>query len=1236
MKGLRNRLLSLILSVVMVLSGVNFTLTEKVGAAQNAAAMTTESIDDPVEKTVNAKVYFVHSATKKIITLDGKVENLIDCNMVYDVNKIPENGLFTIYYGVWENKHVVNFTNTATNTSWKADNDRVFQMEKRTNPSGWESVQMEAQGDGTVSFKSSANDAYFTVVDDKLALTKIAEGESVSPNEKFIMYTDATPKTAKKVRLSNISGESVKVSWDGVNECLYSGYEVMYSTSENGEYVSAGSTGDTSYVVSGLKLNTTYYFKVRTITNAVGGVYADSKIAYATTLKEYKPSKPENVNVENKSGKIEVTWDKAGNAKKYKVYRAVSRFAEYKEIGETLENKFVDETPNNSKYKNYYKIQAINDSEKSELSEPGSIEISMFGLNSYIFSDSDNMSEINGITQKIFKKQHYNQFGNDRYLLAFKQGDYKDAGIVDIAYYTQLVGLGKTPYDVRLNNVHTPAALSGNNTTCNFWVGIENVTIADVENNNNDCWFLFQWGVSQAAPARRLNVERKTHLQWQWEGWCSGGFIADTYFAKPAGSYSQQQYYYRNCNFNQGAYGVNWNQVIQGSQGITKSNTSDNSGKKLSDGVNLLKNNGITNWNKRGCTTIVEKTPTVREKPFLYFDKDEEQYKVFIPAQRKDTTGVSWSKDNMGQGTSISVDKYFYIANPDRDTAKTINKQLRMGKNIIFSPGVYHVSEPIKVTKANTVLLGLGEATIIPDNEEAAIVTEDVGGIAICGLILDAGNYSKTLLTVGNEGSNKDHSHNPAVLSDVIYRVGGTGHLGRCDSCQVINSNNVIVDHTWIWRADHGDNTGWSKNVAKNGLIVNGDNVTCYGLFVEHFTEYDIIWRGEKGSTYFLQNEKCYDPQSQKEWMSHSGGKKGYAAYKVANNVKEHYAVGLGVYDVFINTNGKSIYLDNAIEVPDTENVLIENACIVEIAAADGPKVGINHIVNDTTAGIRTGAGNNGGYAIQRLLNYTNGNSVSLSDYYKNSSSTEQKQEVGETPTNDSYAEKDIKKDEISMDNEKPLWEMTEEDFDEKIENGIKEENNSEKPGGNTGDSGNTGNNQGDSGNSGNNDNRGDTENNGNNKPGENADKPEKNTGIKAGKKITVGKFTYKITKVSKSKKGTVSLCGISKKQYAKKMKTATIKSRVKYMGYTFKVTDIGTKAFKNAIKLKKIVIGSNVKKISYKAFYNCKKIKKIVVKGKTLKKVSDKAFNKKVKKTAKIKANKKIKRRILRAFRRK
>ena len=193
----------------------------------------------------------------------------------------------------------------------------------------------------------------------------------------------------------------------------------------------------------------------------------------------------------------------------------------------------------------------------------------------------------------------------------------------------------------------------------------------------------------------------------------------------------------------------------------------------------------------------------------------------------------------------------------------------------------------------------------------------------------------------------------------------------------------MIIDHTWVWRADHGDNTGWYANTAKNGIVVNGSGVMAYGLFVEHFQEYDVLWNGENGTTYFLQNEKCYDPQGQSVWMSHGGKKKGYAAYKVADGVKRHYAVGLGVYDVFINTNGNSVFLDDAIEVPDAPGVVIENACTVEIANGEGPLVGINAIVNGHGHAIKTGKGSGGGYAIQRVYRYSAGKADIAPDYYR-------------------------------------------------------------------------------------------------------------------------------------------------------------------------------------------------------------------------------------------------------------
>lgn len=1223
MKKYYKKVLSLVLALALAVTGVTTFSQPVTVMAAESASMSTETIDDPVEATVNAEVYFVHKATGKLITLNGVKDDPIDCITALNGQNVPANGLFTIYYGEWEGKKVVNFTNKQTNTSWRATEDKVHQMERRTNPGGWESVQMEAQGDGTICFKSCANNHYFTVKDGKLALIYIGEDEEPSSNEKFVIHTNTEPKTAKAVKLSDVSGDCVTVSWKGVSETLYSGYEVLYSTSEQGPFVSAGTTAETTLNVTDLRLNTKYFFKVRTFVNDEDDVYADSKMAYAVTLKERKPSKPSNVKTEEKDGKLVVSWNKANNASRYNVYRADSRFAEYKLVKSGLtDTTYVEESPNSkSKFNNYYKIQAANAETESEFSDISSLEISMFGENTYVFNETDDPEKIQEATQSIFVKQRYNQFGKNRYALAYKPGNYVDAGMVNVGYYTYIHGLGKTPADTQLYNVNTPSALSGNNATCNFWVGIENVQIEDVENNNGDVNAWFQWGVSQAAPARRLNVLRKAHFQWLWDGWCSGGYIADCKFAKQVGSYSQQQYYYRNSEFDstiveeggkQGAvYGVNWNQVIQGCDGVNKEVCQDNSSKKFNAGTTLTNNNGYSNWSQRGCTTVIEKTDAIREKPFLYFDTASDRYKVFVPALRKNATGISWSENNIGEGTSIDVEKNFYIANPDVDTAKTINHQLELGMNIIFQPGVYHVEAPIEVNEPDTILLGLGMATIIPDNDKAAIKTADVSGLAICGLILDAGNYSETLLTMGEEGCNKSHKNNPSVIQDVFYRVGGTGDLGRCTSCEVINSNDVIVDHTWIWRADHGDNTGWYENTAKNGIVVNGDDVTAYGLFVEHFQEYDILWRGENGKTYFLQNEKCYDPQSQDGWMSHNGTKKGYAAYKVTNNVKNHYAVGMGVYDVFIYTNGASIYLESAIEVPDTPNVLIENACITEIAAGDGPKVGIEHIINGTTPGIRTGAGQGnaetkGGYAIQRLLSYNNKASRSLPDYYEvqlkyNTSTDPEKpngigneptitedqiiKEVGTTPTNDPDAEKNIKKDPLTEDKTYPttaIWNMTDDDYKAKQEycydkwvNGQKQDpvvpDDPKKPVVTEDD----------------------------------ASYVNRVYGVKVGDIYSIGKYMYKVTSVTRTE-GKATVVGVVAK-YKAGMKTATIPASVKKNGYTLKVTAIGAKAFRKLKKLSKVTFGKNVKKIGASAFASCPKLKTIKFKNVTT--IGNKAF---------------------------
>ena len=321
--------------------------------------------DDPV---INAEVYFVSVATGKLITLNGVQNDPIDITTVYNgEDSVPDNGKFTIYYGAGTNyfadKTIMNFTCKGTNTSWKADNDKVFQMGRRTNPSGWESVRMESQGDGTVAFRSNANGKYFTLDGDVFSLVeiKVDEGEKVSNNEKFIPYTVTKPNAVTDLTVGEVSGTSIEVSWKEVDKCIYSGYEVLYSTSEDGEYKSAGITGDTSFEVKGLSLSTKYYVKVRTITRVEeNDAYKDCAPVSATTLDDYKPEKVENITLEKTDDGMKLNWEASNGSTMYDVYRSVSRFGTYERLDTVTDTSFLDTNPNRSQYKNYYKIRGKN------------------------------------------------------------------------------------------------------------------------------------------------------------------------------------------------------------------------------------------------------------------------------------------------------------------------------------------------------------------------------------------------------------------------------------------------------------------------------------------------------------------------------------------------------------------------------------------------------------------------------------------------------------------------------------------------------------------------------------------------------------------------------------------------------------------------------------------------------------------------------------------------------------
>jgi len=520
-----------------------------------------------------------------------------------------------------------------------------------------------------------------------------------------------------------------------------------------------------------------------------------------------------------------------------------------------------------------------------------------------IFDPTMPQADMQQQIDKIYAVEKRNEFGPERYALLFLPGEYHLD--VPVGFYTQVLGLGATPDAVHIvGNVHADASHDNNNATTTFWRAAEGFSVTPSGGT-------MQWAVSQAIPFRRMHVRGNLVLH-QHHGWASGGWMSDTLVDGDVDSGSQQQWISRNCEWKSWT-GSNWNMVFVG-----------------------VPNPPQGEWPNRPYTKV-RQTPVVREKPFLEVDESG-TWVVRVPELRSNSVGITWHH-GATPGRSIPLQQ-FYIARPGTDTAATLNTQLAEGKNLLFTPGVYDLGEPIHVTRPNTVVLGLGFATLRPTRGTPAMITADADGIEIAGLLFDAGaENSPVLLEVGPDKGNTRHDKNPITLHDVFFRVGGGG-VGRTTVNLRINSNDVIVDHTWIWRADHEEGVGWSSNTSDNGLVVNGDDVTIYGLFVEHHEKFQVLWNGNGGRTYFYQSEIPYDPPDQASYSS-AAGVNGWASYKVADSVTRHEAWGLGVYSVFIQPN---VNLSRAIEVPKKPGVRFHHM----ITVALGEHGEISNVIDDS------------------------------------------------------------------------------------------------------------------------------------------------------------------------------------------------------------------------------------------------------------------------------------------------
>jgi len=564
-----------------------------------------------------------------------------------------------------------------------------------------------------------------------------------------------------------------------------------------------------------------------------------------------------------------------------------------------------------------------------------------FGPNVCVFSDTMTQAAIQADLDAISTQQVPvgSQFDSNRYSVFFEPGTYGSAAdplVFQVGYYTQVAGLGAQPSQTVINGaIDVFNNLCGTdaqgavacNADDNFWRSMSNLELnvdlpstapayapppaggygAGCENSAE------MWAVSQADPIRRAIINGSVVFQdycGENDEYASGGFIADSQISGDLNFYGNQQYLVRNSSIG-GANGCPnglWNMVYSGVEGAPAPVFT-----------------GQCQQN-----TVLPASPVTEEQPFLYTDASG-AYQVFVPAVQTNSSGTSWASGTEA-GTSRPLSSFF-IATPSTPVA-AINLALLAGKNLVLTPGVYNLSAPITVTRPDTVVLGLGFATLVPRRGNAALVVLPNTGVKVSGLIVDAGPVnSPVLVSVGLPGNGS--ASNPDLISDVFFRIGGAETTPTSATVSLLdNASHSIIDDVWAWRADHGNDVGWTANKGDTGLVVTGDDVTAYGLAVEHYQKSEVVWAGQGGTDVFFQNELPYDVPSQAAW-NESATFNGYPAFQVGSAVKTFQGYGLGSYVTFLDTNA-TLSDTEAFQVPQAAGVQFHDIFALWIGGTGG------------------------------------------------------------------------------------------------------------------------------------------------------------------------------------------------------------------------------------------------------------------------------------------------------------
>jgi len=502
-------------------------------------------------------------------------------------------------------------------------------------------------------------------------------------------------------------------------------------------------------------------------------------------------------------------------------------------------------------------------------------------------------TEINGVNQTVYTSDAH--FSSRRYVLAVHPGIYKDAPPIQVGYYSQVVGLGRSPSDTHFvqggpccpalnKHVHPPWGTSLDT----FWRSVENVRLSRM-----------QWAVSQAAPLRNVHVDEDLVL-FDGAAYASGGHLANATVGGTVQLGGQQQYLLRKVQASQ-VQGGAWSRV-------------------------LVECEAPIDQPVPTTTQIKDLPQRSMEKPYVVFSGNK--FQLLVPQPN-------------GQMQERDFDNVFVAT-----STQGIQQALDQGKDVLLTPGIYAMESTLTMRHDNQVLLGWGLATLVSPTNGAPCLHVLGQGCRVAGIMLEASERDlnraqvpvATLLEWGTEEQSFGSSTNPGGLWDIFCRVGGASLGDRTrihlHSMVRIHMSYVLGDNLWLWRADHallrpGETANYpeistlyhqsekDEYVVKHGLVVTGDHAQITGLAVEHTNEHQVIWKGEHGSVYFYQCEFPYGVGE--EFVGNYG-------YLVHDSVQNHKVFAPGVYSNFRNTN---VTIPTAMKVSNGTNVV--NGFVVKL-----------------------------------------------------------------------------------------------------------------------------------------------------------------------------------------------------------------------------------------------------------------------------------------------------------------